>query len=1564
MSKARVTITVILHMLAVVALAQQDASDENSSPELPVVAVTTLNHLSAYPDDAWVAMSFSESMASKLAQLSERMTVVERVRLNDLLRARGIARDSLDEMTVEEHQEIGSYIGCQRLILGSVSLTGSGDDLGTRITANVRTVDVETGEIMNANSVQGEVRELFDLETELALALLRSMGIDPSAAEIEQLSLKETTSLVADKYFNLGQQSLYQGDYERAKSLYDKALETLSGAYYQAAELSLIEALRRQKDVADDAQKTAIRAEARRRRDESRRIREQEFNARLFTEAQYSLVAEDYESALALFEEYQEKARPPSLLNWQIEIKNDWINRAYDVFLYGGMMFIPVWSLSPEGYVFRVTAIDNRLGSTRWTYITDPVQREFEEDSTFGAGPGQQVRPFGGSGGTIVISVDNHRIAALDIGTGDELWTHRHDAQSPWSTDTWPTMSVSAGRCSVKFDDGIVKVFDLASGSALWKTDSGLLGTGGFAADEELVYVASRDQLLALESDSGEERWRRPLGGVMSLKAPWCDLLPVELESIKKQGSDYERRVNHARDVLSDRELNLAEAALDSFRDEEEMATRGLLVFGNSTNKQIVTYDVLQSIDGAPLRSTKEFVQLATAEQPTATRSVEILRARQVKRIEIAESLDPPGLAVFHPVLLANRDAVFVGVAGSPGSVCALEKPDGGVRWHYDFPMEGSVVRMEVVDDRFVVTYLLPYYDSRTYVLGLHDGQILAHADANAVVTQDSICSQDWIARSLESRSIESNELLWSDMRKTLIVPTAQPRDVGMFFTFEQPQPDNQDNPGILAARSGRTGEELWRHSSPGGIAELLLDDDHAYVVVEGLYGARSVHSLRSSYVVLPGQVPARDVLAGIGSALVGLGRNEDAIAVLSDARAQGADLRQIDWLLMRAYAARGDMAQAIEARHQFLVNSPYESTPSSIRRQLHDEQALSYWSSTDARSLDELLPAVRTEDAWARPNGPWGSFPLTFIGDSLYMREGSDLMAEHGWWKDESSDPRALGEAFVSFYGYRTDGAFPPRGEPVYVAFYDRAAVNERSAPSLGAFDRASHKAIWLFKGEPATPTPLGIGLPELEIRDEVYWGAGGVLYVIDKTTGNLIWRFSDPETPHLFKRGAVVSDDGDSWRLPEFLTTLYIDVEDVLIIDSDVLISVSKETGELNWRVPFESLHHQVLLRDGLIYALSGGLYWSYPEDGRRAPIRAPGALTALDRETGAVLRRVPLPYHFREPISEFAVDDDMLYVHVDYYLLAFDQKSDNPVWSFDGSHRWSIGDDGYSMAVGDRSIYLPGRPLYAIDKQTGQIQWALDGFEGSVRIAPPGSTAFGQSVGDPAVLYAQRKSGIEGYKPAEVVYGFDVERLQSLGPTGKLWWTPYPTHRTHRGKPPQVFLKNARSGLARSGFPAETLSDPVVAGMFRAPSAPSVSVVFKQTAADIAVGWYQGGEDHQLFESVADASSAIEFHPNDGSFGFYIRVRYQGREHIWRSETDANNGEIHLIAFPIRLEDSNAVDSYILCWEDLPLDSTVLDLFGDLGFYDDVVIRVDGIVPEEAAPYSGSLPSAAHE
>ena len=160
-----------------------------------------------------------------------------------------------------------------------------------------------------------------------------------------------------------------------------------------------------------------------------------------------------------------------------------------------------------------------------------------------------------------------------------------------------------------------------------------------------------------------------------------------------------------------------------------------------------------------------------------------------------------------------------------------------------------------------------------------------------------------------------------------------------------------------------------------------------------------------------------------------------------------------------------------------------------------------------------------------------------------------------------------------------------------------------------MGAFDRASHKAIWLFKGEPATPTPLGIGLPELEIRDEVYWGAGGVLYVIDKTTGNLIWRFSDPETPHLFKRGAVVSDDGDSWRLPEFLTTLYIDVEDVLIIDSDVLISVSKETGELNWRVPFESLHHQVLLRDGLIYALSGGLYWSYPEDGRRAPIRAPG-------------------------------------------------------------------------------------------------------------------------------------------------------------------------------------------------------------------------------------------------------------------------------------------------------------------------------------------------------------------
>jgi hypothetical protein len=78
-----------------------------------------------------------------------------------------------------------------------------------------------------------------------------------------------------------------------------------------------------------------------------------------------------------------------------------------------------------------------------------------------------------------------------------------------------------------------------------------------------------------------------------------------------------------------------------------------------------------------------------------------------------------------------------------------------------------------------------------------------------------------------------------------------------------------------------------------------------------------------------------------------------------------------------------------------------------------------------------------------------------------------------------------------------------------------------------------------------------------------------------------------------------------------------------------------------------------------------------------------------------------------------------------------------------------------------------------------------------------------------------------------------------------------------------------------------------------------------------------------------------------PGEKPFGFYIKVEFQGK-YQWHTESSRNNSESHVKVFPVIEPGRKSADSYLLCWEDIPLGSE------DTDDYQDLIVQVSGVAP----------------
>ena len=160
------------------------------------VAVLPFRNLSQQTADNWLSDSFSESLIMGMGQVPG-LRLIERAEMQAIVKEQAFMQSVY--ANPEQAPRLGQILGAQYIALGSFQ------HVGDRIQANVRLVNVETGEIEGhtLSQVQGPLDKLFELQAELAEKLVQHLSQEASRTQIQQ-AIGQTASVKAHEYYIRG----------------------------------------------------------------------------------------------------------------------------------------------------------------------------------------------------------------------------------------------------------------------------------------------------------------------------------------------------------------------------------------------------------------------------------------------------------------------------------------------------------------------------------------------------------------------------------------------------------------------------------------------------------------------------------------------------------------------------------------------------------------------------------------------------------------------------------------------------------------------------------------------------------------------------------------------------------------------------------------------------------------------------------------------------------------------------------------------------------------------------------------------------------------------------------------------------------------------------------------------------------------------------------------------------------------------------------------------------------------------------------------------------------------
>ena len=192
------------------------------------LAVMSFNNITKKPEDEWIGSGIAETVTADLKKIKG-LTVIGRERVYEVLRRLSIEHDAETDEALAT--SVGREIGARWIVCGGYQRIG--DML--RITA--RFVDVETGEVIKTVKIDGQMKEIFDLQDKIVYELSRDLDLSLRSGEREDIEQKETDVVEAYEAFVKADMKLFGGSREaidEAIELFRHAIE-LDPKYAHAA---------------------------------------------------------------------------------------------------------------------------------------------------------------------------------------------------------------------------------------------------------------------------------------------------------------------------------------------------------------------------------------------------------------------------------------------------------------------------------------------------------------------------------------------------------------------------------------------------------------------------------------------------------------------------------------------------------------------------------------------------------------------------------------------------------------------------------------------------------------------------------------------------------------------------------------------------------------------------------------------------------------------------------------------------------------------------------------------------------------------------------------------------------------------------------------------------------------------------------------------------------------------------------------------------------------------------------------------------------------------------------
>jgi outer membrane protein OmpA-like peptidoglycan-associated protein/curli biogenesis system outer membrane secretion channel CsgG len=175
-----------------------------------------LSEISEYD---WLSIAIPE-LASTFLSRMKGISLVERAELKRFLDERELELSGLISNSTLSEQLL---LGAQYIVLGSYRISGNNVDI------NARMIKTETGELLRAESVVGEISRIGELVQNLTLRMSGVLGHKLTAEERTRIQQDGINMLKTIKAISQGQLFYEAGKFDKARAVYKEALRENRG---------------------------------------------------------------------------------------------------------------------------------------------------------------------------------------------------------------------------------------------------------------------------------------------------------------------------------------------------------------------------------------------------------------------------------------------------------------------------------------------------------------------------------------------------------------------------------------------------------------------------------------------------------------------------------------------------------------------------------------------------------------------------------------------------------------------------------------------------------------------------------------------------------------------------------------------------------------------------------------------------------------------------------------------------------------------------------------------------------------------------------------------------------------------------------------------------------------------------------------------------------------------------------------------------------------------------------------------------------------------------------------